>query len=340
MSYRNTRQQSRVRLSEADLEQLGEEVTVQFMIVRPGGYVGDATGFVISADEDGSWILTNRHVVRSIVAAESRVFYAADGQSSGFRVLDVLPDGADLAIVESSLRFLWIPRISWRKHLVPGERLYMFGYPLGRARHAIGSYSSRQNEEMIRDPRYEIDSKYVEVMNIRSAPGASGSAVLDAYGEVVGVLSKGPADGGPPCYAVPIPYVRRMLRDNRIDFLCGSQPNNELAHTGQERRTSEEYRNEPPRRPLPGRMYEDPEDHEYDVPRGRPSRYREPEPRRLRARSENERSRRVAIEDEHRPRRRAGTGHGTYDIEIRGPRRHGSTSHRRRRRASHMCVVM
>ena len=232
MSRRYSEARSGPRLSDREIRRLAEDVTVQFALAHADSE-STGSGFVVSADVTRAWVVTNRHVVRDIIAEESYIESAATGQRAGFRILDVLPYGADLAIVETKMRFLDIPRISARKHLEAGEDLWMFGYPDAIARHARGRYSHRQNDEV--HYARDVDSKYIKVLDLQSAPGSSGSAIFDAYGEVVAVQSKGPWGGSPPCYAVPVPYLRKLLRENDLEFVSGGQPDYEIEYVDRRR---------------------------------------------------------------------------------------------------------
>jgi hypothetical protein len=200
-----------------EIQRIAEQSTVKFWVKKRDGH-RNGSGFVVSATHNVSWVMTNRHIVQGAIVEESHLYYAATGEQANFRILDCLPDGADLAIVETRLRFLQIPRISWLRKLTPGEHVHMFGYPHGEPGYVTGRHSHRSDDR--RDPHLrDVDSNYMDVCNLVAPGGYSGSAVFDVCGDIVGVLSKSEEPGFAPSYVVPIGYVRILLRENNLTFL-------------------------------------------------------------------------------------------------------------------------
>jgi hypothetical protein len=222
---------ARPKLADRQIRQIAENVTVMFTCFLTDGGAADGTGFVVSATEQLSWIMTNRHVITGAILEQSYVYYPPTGQRAKFRILDCPPAGADLAIVETDLKFFEIPQISNRRRLQSNERLFAFGFPGARPAWNTGNYRNRQNEVGRYHPRH-VDSKYTEVCDLVSHPGSSGSAVFDVHGDVVGVMSKAMNPQSTPSFMVPIPYVRYMLRNNLLDFVGVGERESETEYVG------------------------------------------------------------------------------------------------------------
>lgn len=208
--------QPRSILSKRDLELLVRDVTVYIEgTVNSNGMSRSGTGFVISTSEHRSWILTNRHVVEGIAAERSHIYHANTRTTASFRIMYVLPTGADLALVETDIKFPRIPHISPRKRLDQGEALHTLGYPYRFPIFSTGTSTKRQRND---DTRRE--SKFTEVCNIFIDHGSSGSAVFDHFGDVVGVVwGERGTPSKPECLVVPVQYVRELLWDQSLAFL-------------------------------------------------------------------------------------------------------------------------
>jgi hypothetical protein len=175
-------EQSLKTLSAEYIEQLARDITVRFEILSSDGRPGAASGFVVSQTEDTSYIVTNRQVVENIIVAESRVRYPETQESAAFFVAIYESDRADIAVVQTGLHLQQAPCISLRQHLVACESLFYFGFSGGTPYFNIGAYNSRIYNRAEGDNE---GAEYCDLCYVHGAPGASGSAVFDAHGEVL-----------------------------------------------------------------------------------------------------------------------------------------------------------
>lgn len=154
-----------------------------------GKIVGSGTGFVIKVDDQGSWIVTNKHVCMMSLMNQKQV-----KQSEGvFRFLPIIvvprrgrPSGAavtriaqnsDLCLVRTELKFKKPLKIA--KKLKRGEEIFTFGFPGGRAEFNRGKYVDTTGEAL----------QFYSHTDMKIWYGASGSAAVNTNGEVVGVMS-------------------------------------------------------------------------------------------------------------------------------------------------------
>jgi S1-C subfamily serine protease len=129
------------------------------------------------------------------------------------------------------MKFLEIPRISWRNNLDQGEGVYLFGYPNGLPSWSTGTFAYRRHN---RDGKTE--STFTEVCDIVCNFSSSRDAVFDMFGDVVGVVYATQCPAGTTersqSLVVPITYVRKLLRGNSLDFLGAEEHDLEVVHTG------------------------------------------------------------------------------------------------------------
>lgn len=213
-------------MAEPEMHAFARMITVQVKIKRriPGGRVvtGSGTGFVVSADGHQSLVITNRHVIDNIIEEESEVFYLTTGESSPFRIVAVRPRGADLAVLVTSMEFLQVPNLSMRRHRERMEPLYNFSYPMSQENWETGVFMTRtryREDFKIEDPsEYETNSEYMDMCFIFNRPGSSGSAVLDKFGEVVGVVTCGVSHFATPLLTTPVEDIIELLQEFGLGF--------------------------------------------------------------------------------------------------------------------------
>lgn len=154
-------------------EQVREQV---LRVLLPAG---GASAFVWSADERGSLVLTNQHVV----AAEAAVtLQRSNGAELPGRVLARSPQ-LDLALLEVEAE-LPPARLGDARTLRLGELVFAWGHPWGRPWTLTHGVVSGLGEVTFGRRRAE----YLR-SDVRLAPGNSGGPLLSASGEVVGVNS-------------------------------------------------------------------------------------------------------------------------------------------------------
>lgn len=166
-----------------------------FMIFTTDGYNQyQGSGFFISAD---GLAVSNYHVFKG-TAVGQEVVKLVDGRM--FRVKEVLAksDEHDFILFRVEGRFNHIP-ISKRGCRV-GERVYALGSPKGME----NTFSSGEVSQI-------RDGHYIQI----SCPidhGSSGGALINAYGEVIGITTAGRDDSGANLnFAKDIVLVRETL---------------------------------------------------------------------------------------------------------------------------------
>lgn len=143
------------------------------------GALGVGTGFVVG---DGTWVLTNRHVVADATSIELETW---DGRSAGPATLvQVAPGGQDLALLRLQGPALRPLALGMGRTPTRGDGLVTAGYPGGRLLvRTVGTF----------DFVARSAGANVLVTDLVCEPGCSGSPVLDEDGRVVGVIVGGTA---------------------------------------------------------------------------------------------------------------------------------------------------
>ena len=181
--------------------------TVMVFVDKGEGQRVSATGFVVRTKADTGWIVTSRHVLQGGSGPEpERIAVAFSGGKVAWRArLVETHRSADLAVIRVLAWGHVFPVRAVNLEATPqaGEPIAILGFPHGldtqggdwrtqglRVSATTGTVSSMAPD------RIQIDGY--------GAPGASGSPVFNATGQVVGVLSGGqPESGGRMIYAVP-----------------------------------------------------------------------------------------------------------------------------------------
>ena len=168
-----------------------------------GADIGSGSGFFI--DENGTAV-TNFHV---IYGASSAVITCkdADGNTRSFDVLGAYawnqeedwavlkPDGGDTDYL----------RIGDPDTVVGGATVYALGSPLG--------LTATISNGIISNPSRDIDGQIYIQTNAAIAPGSSGGALINKYGEVIGITSGGFVYGENMNYAVPMTKLADISLD-------------------------------------------------------------------------------------------------------------------------------
>lgn len=163
------------------------------------GGLSIGTGFAVG---DGTWVLTNHHVVEGSTRLELETW---DGRDAGpAQLVAVAPEGIDLALIH--LDTAAAPAFHVRTHdPALGEELVTAGYPEGRRLirtegRSLGMARSGGSKVLVTDLTCE--------------PGCSGSPVLDPLGRVVGVIVGGTSAG--QTLAIPMTYASDLLRTQGV----------------------------------------------------------------------------------------------------------------------------
>lgn len=160
--------------------------------------IGSASGFLI---HDGTMLVTNYHVIQ-----DTYHMVAIDAESSReVPVSTVLAydEDADLAILRCDGEIGVVPlTLADSDFVSQGDTVYAAGYPLGLANTlSNGIISSRYMEEQ------------VDILQITAAisGGSSGGALLDEYGQVIGVISAYYEDGQNLNIAIAANEIEKLL---------------------------------------------------------------------------------------------------------------------------------
>lgn len=167
------------RTDKVPYEQLKDQTVVLFQKIpyTNMGYLG--TGVVVKITEDFTYILTNKHVVDR---CDSNECITLDENYE--KEIEVIKESSfeyDLALVRVAGKLLGKKSIS--KISVPQiqERVYMVGHNLGRRYLYAEGYIAGYDEKLGRSL----------VVGIPAGPGNSGSGIINAKGELVGLLYGG-----------------------------------------------------------------------------------------------------------------------------------------------------
>jgi S1-C subfamily serine protease len=181
------------------------------------GEVSTATAFAVRAD---ATLLTSRHVLVGDDGTRARriaVQFSGSEQVWPARVLLISSD-ADLAVIRVDNILGTVPTVRALNlrpdTLGPGAAVAVLGYPLGvDADHAEGS---RLAQPVLAAGILGNGNAQRLEIQAYGAPGASGSPIFDANGEVLAVLFGGWRDGGrQTLVAVPASVAFRLLEGAR-----------------------------------------------------------------------------------------------------------------------------
>lgn len=180
-----------------------------YEVTVPSKYSG--TAFVIRSDSTGSYLITNHHVC---VHAEVKtgMFSSVKVQRVIDRKLSKSEDGeiisvssnADLCLIYMPVAGL--PSAELAKNMIkPGE----FAATCGNPQSNFGVYL----EGHFIKPFMDVDHFLLDEYSMKITYGASGSAVYDSDGKVIGVIARKADNSG---YAIPLKVLREFLRSNKI----------------------------------------------------------------------------------------------------------------------------
>lgn len=146
---------------------------------------GSGTGFVISSD---GRMATNFHVIDG---ADRIVAVFADKREAKVTGVWAFDKKVDLAVLQlEGQKFEPLPLAALPAH--EGEEIFMIGSPLGLSLSLSTGIVSAVRERGPDFPQHVEDREEVENWNLQisapAAPGSSGSPIVRADGEVVGVL--------------------------------------------------------------------------------------------------------------------------------------------------------
>ena len=184
-----------------DLKALAKKArpAVMLLIVSDanGKEIATSTGFMVSADGK---LITNYHVVRNAAALVAK---AENG--SEFPAMSVLVEDSlnDLALVRIKGRDFAFLSLGAGDNAEVGSRIAVIGSPLG--------LEGTLSEGIISAVRVSPEGQRVLQISAAISPGSSGSPVLNAYGEVIGVAAAKRPGGESLNFAAPVKAAKVIL---------------------------------------------------------------------------------------------------------------------------------
>ncbi|SFW51116.1 S1C family serine protease [Chitinophaga sancti] len=165
---------------------------------NPGTYGG--TGFAIT---DNGYVVTNYHVV---AGADS--IYIQNTKGEAYKATSVFEDiSSDLAILkitDSTFRSQPIPYAVKFQKALRGEKVFTLGYPRDEIVYGEGYISAQTG--------FNGDSAAYQV-SIPVNPGNSGAPLMDAKGDVVGIVTGKQTTADGIAFAVKSAQLKRLLEE-------------------------------------------------------------------------------------------------------------------------------
>jgi S1-C subfamily serine protease len=160
-----------------------------FLLACSGKRCSTGTGFVVKQDSQGSFIVTNKHVCLSALAsleerrAESGVLAfrplgvkRRDGANAAAQIIRV-GQNSDLCLIRTDLKFKATLKLA--NSVTKDEQLFTYGFPAGQAELNKGKYQGTEG----------MQGAYYSKTDAKCWYGASGSAIMNVDGDVVGVIA-------------------------------------------------------------------------------------------------------------------------------------------------------
>ena len=166
---------------------------------RDGDIIGVGSGIMIGRS---GYILTNNHVAKGAayysvkIENDDQVYYTSDIVKNNYML--------DLAIIRIDRTLDPIPVYNGRKELVRGQRVVAIGSPLG----LFNSVS----DGIISGFRLKSDEVRMIQFTAPISNGSSGGAVLNMYGEVIGISTAGIDAGQNINLAIDYIYINDFIR--------------------------------------------------------------------------------------------------------------------------------
>ena len=186
-----------------------DESVVGIMVYNSSGIGSEASGVIYS--EDG-YIVTNDHIYSEVPNAKFKV-YTHDGKEYDAEYVagDSISDLAVLKIKNANVKFK-VPEFGNSKELVCGENVVAIGRPSD----ATDNSSITSGIISLTKRRVQTTSSYsANLIQTDSAinPGSSGGALVNMYGQVIGITSSKLAgvDYDAVGFAIPTTTVKRVV---------------------------------------------------------------------------------------------------------------------------------
>ena len=177
------------------------------------------SGIIVSQDEDNIYIATNNHVVSG---AETLTITFNDGEAVEGTIKGT-DSSCDLAVVsvaikdikEDTLSEIKVATLGDSDATVVGEAAIVIGNAMGYGTSVTnGIISAKDREVSITDDDGNVVTNSLLQTNAAVNPGNSGGALLNAKGEVIGIVSAKLAEESVEGmgYAIPISYAWNIIQ--------------------------------------------------------------------------------------------------------------------------------
>lgn len=198
---------------------------------------GFGSGFYINDNE----IVTNKHVVYGC----SEYFITTPNGNLKHPADLVLMDAYDdLAVLRSPRKSQYHATLSNGKAIKKSQQLFVSGFSKGKwelSRSFITDPKSRLSVFLTGKNKVSRRNRLIFTSNADITLGDSGSALIDRWGNIIGVMASigfgdskiGRALGKPTLFAVPIHSLKTFLKKNAINFVESSIARNEFADEDQ-----------------------------------------------------------------------------------------------------------
>ena len=185
-------------LSYVELARLSTSIVMIAVFDNRKKLLGTGSGIMIGRD---GFILTNNHVIRGGYYFEVRI----EDDERIYETNEVIKyhNHLDLAIIRISRVLNPLRLYSGKESLVRGQKVVAIGSPLGLFNSVsdgiISGFRNIDNVDMIQ-------------FSAPTSPGSSGGAVLNMYGEVIGISTSGFSEGQNINLAVPYDAVYNFTK--------------------------------------------------------------------------------------------------------------------------------
>jgi putative serine protease PepD len=192
--------------------------TVVNIEVITGGADGTGSGSIIQSSADGSYILTNNHVIASAANGGTITVTFQDRSRTSARIVGRDPS-YDLAVLRIDRGNLPVLAIGDSDDVVVGDSVVAIGSPLGLSGTVTSGIVSALNRAVTAGGRGE--ASYISAIQTDAAinPGNSGGPLVDAAGRMIGInsaiatLSAGETGSIGLGFAIPMKQARRVVEE-------------------------------------------------------------------------------------------------------------------------------
>lgn len=206
-------------LDGAHVDSLAGDAIALVFVRFPGNKVFTGTAFAVRTDAEGSYLITNRHVVTSENGEEPievGVMFNHSAQNFKAQLVRKHPDSdVDMALLYVRIRggTPVVPGIAEADPAV-GRPIVSIGFPNGVDLEGFNDLSRTGATATLTAGTISRLTPDLVQIDGYGATGASGSPILDQRGYVVGVLYGGAVgSGGRIVYAEPARFIADLLKD-------------------------------------------------------------------------------------------------------------------------------